>query len=514
LMLLFAIQSRGDPEATLRNNVLGGMALLFVASLVLCLYLSANLPILSFYMMPARGWQFALGAAVYVGFHVSRTDGEGRRLVRSTGTAVQLLGIAGFLLILFSAMLLTHNINYPGYYALFPSVGAALVIAAGKLSADHGIARILRSRPLVWVGDRSYSLYLWHWPVLILGDSLGATRSTAGVLGLVGISVGLAAITYRFIEYPFWKGSFSKIAPLRVVAYSAAAIVASLVVSQVLETHVYGLAKGVPAEQGYDPRYDSPKAVYRSGSNCDTAHRSAELVPCEVKSGSGDTVAVLLGDSVGAQWSSMVAGIFASPDWRVTVLTKSACAMVDQTYYYDRIGADYEVCTQWRSEAMQYLAETQPDVVIVSSSSYYEFTEAEWVAGSARILQQLSTLARHVVVIPGTPQLSFHGPSCLDDPFRFSYRLTNGERECEEAKFDTTSDDVTAYLVQAATGLPNVAVLDLGDLVCPAQKCAARTEDGIAVYRDQLHLTVSFVNSLVPTVKSRMHSIGVADRPD
>lgn len=492
-----------------RNVLLSVLAAVFTASLLLCLYWSKTQPLLSFYMMPARGWQFALGAAVFVWFQSpvpgQQTDARGGTFLVN-GLPV---GIIGIVMIVGSAMLLKRDLNYPGYFALFPSLGAAMVIAAGTNARKAGASGLLASRYFVWLGDRSYSLYLWHWPVLLLGSSFGFASTPFGIASLVGISLVLAILSFRFVELPFWKGRFSAAEPARAILVAVLAMVAVTGVSESMKRNLYGVSTKTTAEN-YDPRLDASPAVYTRGLNCDTGHFSAQLVPCGIGNRDGESLAILLGDSVGAQWSTLITRIFPGPDWQVIVLTKSACAIVDESYYYEKVGADYEVCTEWRNAALQYIDDLKPDVVIMGSSAGYDFSESKWINGTSRVLSRLSAAADQVIVIPGTPALTFDGPSCLDEPYRFSYRLRDSQRECEEAQFASGSDEVAAFLKRSAESFSNTYVLDMGDLVCPDRRCAARREDGTTVFRDEQHLTMSFVNSLLPAVRERLKAAGLS----
>ena len=483
-----------------RNVLLIVLAVVFVASLMLSLYWSNTQPLLSFYMMPSRGWQFALGAAVFVWFRDSD---------RSAAMPLALLvGIAGVLIILGSAVVLTANVTYPGYLALFPSIGTAMVIAAGANIHVIGANRVLASPYFVWLGDRSYSLYLWHWPVLVIGGSYDLTSSVIGVVSLVGLSIVMSMLSYRFIELPFWKGQFSRAEPLRIVLVSVMAMLAVIAFSESLSRNVYGLSATTTTANDYNPRFDVP-VIYQTGVGCDTWFHSAEVVPCIVGNENAKSTAVLVGDSIGAQWFSLFPAIFATPDWRFILLTKSSCAIVDVDYFYNRIGANYDVCTEWRNSVLEYLNEVNPDVVFVASSSTYKFSDAQWVDGTSRVLSRLNAATEKIFVIPGTPSLSFDGPGCLDQPYRFSSRLTDSIRECEETQFSLISFDVAAHLQRAVNGSSNAQLLDLNDLVCPDGRCAAQTEDGRTVFRDNQHLTDSFVTTQIPVVHSRLVAMGL-----
>lgn len=476
-------------------------AALFALSLAVCLFLATTFPILSFYMMPARGWQFALGAIVYVLLRA-----RGFQKPTSTRNA-SLLGPVGLLLVLACAPVLDDTISYPGAYAVVPSIGAALIIAAGVLAPNGLVSKLLSTRPAVWLGDRSYSVYLWHWPVLTLGGVLSWGKSDTGVTVLVAATILLAAMSYRLVELPFWKGELRRAPPRQIALYSALSVLAGVSLNVILDRANNRTIAG-PTE--YDPRGDRPREIYSSGTICDTSTRSAEVVPCEIGNSSGKRLVIIWGDSVGVQWAPVVRKIYSDPQWRIVALTKSACAIVDHTYYYDVVKGDYTVCASWRENVLQYINDVRPNVVIMGSSAFYGFTETQWTEASARIFDLVSNIADRIVVIPGTPRLSFDGPACLDNPQRFAVRTGRSAGQCTETTTDMQAKLVSQYLGNAAGRFPNVDVLDLGDLVCPAGQCAAATVDGTAVYRDAQHLTVRFVETLLPEVRAKMQDLGIA----
>ena len=117
--------------------------------------------------MPSRIWQFALGTIVYLVFDLMHQD---QINIINSKTLINMLRALGLCLLIGSAVYLHSNLVYPGYFAIFPSVGAALVILAGSLSLN---SQGYLSQPiLVWLGDRSYSLYLCYWPIFMIGFSM------------------------------------------------------------------------------------------------------------------------------------------------------------------------------------------------------------------------------------------------------------------------------------------------------------------------------------------------------
>ena len=507
VLLAFAVTvTRGESPNT-RTNLLVLLAVTFATSLAICIYWAANDPVLSFYMMPARGWQFALGSLVYVAAYDCGERVSNAQTIANSALFNAIIAGLGLVLVIGSAVALHEDLTYPGFYALFPSLGAAMIIAAGHGSTATIVGKILASRYFVWVGDRSYSIYLWHWPVLVLGGAYSLTYSPVGLILLVFLIVALASITYRFIELPFWKGRFSNTAPRHAMLVSAFSITLMAGFAQILtlSIHTWSNAAGQHRVE-YDARSDLP-AIYKEGLICDTWYSSVELTPCETGNLEADHTVVLFGDSIGAQWVALFFRIYAPPDWRVIVLTKSACAIADEEYYYDEIGAMYDVCTEWRESAMQFLEELKPSIVFVGSASEYKLSARQWREGTSRILERLSAVAGDVVLIPGTPALTFDGPTCIEAPYRFSLRLRDSRRECEQALAEETSEVVAGYLTEAAERFDNAQVLNLNDLVCPEQRCAAQRPDGLAVFRDRQHLTNGFVMAQVPEVRRRLDDL-------
>jgi len=503
--LIAARTSRPDSNLTLFFAI---TAIVFVSSLGLCLYWSQTNQLLAFYMMPSRGWQFALGASVFVYSQTHRTEYSGGLTYPWSITARQLTGIAGLLLIVGSAVLLHRELTYPSYLALFPSVGAALTLLAGTERKQSIPNKMLSNKVFVWLGDRSYSLYLWHWPVLLFGDAYGLTNHVLYTVALIAGSVFLAALSYHFVERPFWKGRFSIASPRLVVASSALAMVAMVGASQWFVVDEFTNTADLIYQDEDNFRPDNSE-VFVTGFDCDSWFSSATVVPCSTGDDKARRTAVLIGDSIGAQWASFLPEIYTAPEWRVLALTKSACAIADVEYYYKPVGGLYDVCTAWRNAVIEYIAELKPDIVFVGSSTGYNFSESQWVGGTERVMTKLASVARRVIIIPGTPTLSFDGPSCIKQPYRFTARLRDSEYICEEALTSTASDEVAEYLEKAAAGIPNADLLNLNDLVCPGRRCAARNNDGLTVFRDDKHLTPSFVLAQTAVVLSRLNSIGV-----
>ncbi|WP_292934725.1 MULTISPECIES: acyltransferase family protein [unclassified Novosphingobium] len=172
-----------------RKAIIAGLA---IVSFVACLIVMPLDSSAAFYLMPFRAWEFLMGACLALGVFPSLANAPRLRSA---------LGVVGAGLILAAVVLFDESTNFPGVTALVPCVGAALVIYAGPTSI---IGRLLSFRPLQFGGKISYSVYLWHWPLFVFVNYYVIEKlSPLENLLLVGCAVFLGALSWRFIELPF-----------------------------------------------------------------------------------------------------------------------------------------------------------------------------------------------------------------------------------------------------------------------------------------------------------------------
>ncbi|HEY2110890.1 MAG TPA: acyltransferase family protein [Dongiaceae bacterium] len=170
-----------------------------VLSFLLCLRETAVDQAAAFYLPWTRAWELLLGTLIALGLFAQPRTPLWRNIA----------ALAGLALILGPAAAYNAATVFPGANALAPCLGAALIIAAGR-AGDSWVARLLSWRPLVFIGRISYSLYLWHWPVIVFMIMSGLTPSTHQPSWLkflaVVSSVILATLSWRYVETPFRTG--------------------------------------------------------------------------------------------------------------------------------------------------------------------------------------------------------------------------------------------------------------------------------------------------------------------
>jgi len=164
--------------------------LMFLASLALNLLLSQWEPSAAFYLLPTRGWELAAGALVYL---VAKQYTLPKKPLNS-------LYWIGWLMILASFFFIDKTLSWPSYWAILPVLGTSLVILTNKQGC-----RFTNNIIAQWLGDRSYSIYLWHWPLVVGLYFASLQNEWMWVLSLFALSILLGHLSYRFIEIPTRK---------------------------------------------------------------------------------------------------------------------------------------------------------------------------------------------------------------------------------------------------------------------------------------------------------------------
>ena len=205
-----------------RNILLGT----FLVSLFWCLYQTSVSQASAFYLLPSRAWELLAGALIGFWGHLAYPSIGDK-------TAAGLANL-GLILILTAFFFLPGKTMFPGVVALVPVLGACLYI---QFSSSLGFSsRCLSSRPALWVGKASYSLYLWHWPMLVIGIILAKLFEVESLrtIGLI-FGLGLGFASYKWIE-PIGKSPrfFKLYAPL-----AAALLVVMAASAAFIDIHLY-----------------------------------------------------------------------------------------------------------------------------------------------------------------------------------------------------------------------------------------------------------------------------------
>lgn len=480
-------RSRLDPVLLL---LLG----LTLASLAAAIILTASRQPLAFFLPLTRAWEFGAGALAAL---------FGARLAMARPGAPAALALGGLALVLGSALAYTAQSPYPGWRALLPVAGTTLLLLAVPAAPGAPVARLLALPPLQWLGRLSYGWYLWHWPLLVLGRVVFPEGGLRTDLALAAMALLLAQASFTLVEQPLRQGPLLR-RPLAALALAGAVALAGTLGLLRAQQHAREIGQGEPYARLTASFTDLP-IIYSDKFNCDSWHYDDVLTECVGGDPRGRQTAVLLGDSHAGQWFSAFHTLMRERGWRLVVMTKSACPIIDQDYFYAAIGRTFTECGNWKRRAVKRLQRLRPALVIVSSAENYAFTPAEWAAGSQRILTRIAEASGHLVILRDTPNPGFSTPECLA---RQEWSPPLVRRACSFDPRDALSPAVLAAYRDVATQRPDVTLLDMTPRICPESPCRV-TAGPLIKFRDGNHLTDSFVRSLTPALDASLVARGL-----
>lgn len=492
LMALLALSRKARPLV-----VWGSAVLLMLLSLgVASLWTQTRQPDAFFYPF-TRAWEFGAGALLVVlEWYVARRMSHApiSRALRG------LLLVVGFVAIFCAVVVYDGQTSFPGLSAMLPVVGAVLIIAAGSLSG--GAAPVLLALPVMqWLGRMSYGWYLWHWPFLVVARLVFSELASWQLMVVAMAALVPAMLSYHFVEEPVRQRVFFR---KRFVALAMAVVFPLLCVGIIgkMDASARLLAEGKDFSRYLAIRGSKP-SVYNAG--CDRWYADAEVVKCIAGNESGSNTAVLLGDSHAGQWFSAFNEIMVEKGWRLVFVTKSACPIVNASFFYEKIGRMYRECDQWRTHALTEIANMRPDLVIVSGSENYPFSAQEWKEGTLSALTPLASASKRLVVLRDTPLPGLDAPDCLA---RRQWQPALFRGDCSFQVEDSLSPMLLQMHRKITEANGSFGFLDMTPYICPGEICSV--DDGnIIKYRDGNHLSDRFVRTLVPALKAELVRQGV-----
>ena len=340
------------------------MAGMLVVSLVACIVLTVIRQPWAFYLSPTRAWEFAIGAMA------SAKIVETSIVRRVPAPVVWSFGAAA---IVGSMCLIDQRTPFPGWSAVFPAFGAAALLLAGNAMGPHGLNRSLSIGPMVWVGKRSYSIYLWHWPVIVFARVLFPTPSVlhafAMPIGATAITLLGAAISYRWVESPIRHNAWLAHGRHRAAAFAAVMTLLGATVA-VGAVGLFAHFSRAPGQAAIAAAINAYPAASASKDGCLVPFAGAEVVACSF--GRLDAPAktiVLFGDSHADHWSSALVELAQARGWRLVTILKGFCPAANFSVHVERLQRASPECDAWRADALARIVALHPDLVIMGEAS-------------------------------------------------------------------------------------------------------------------------------------------------
>jgi peptidoglycan/LPS O-acetylase OafA/YrhL len=443
----------------------------------------------------------------------------------------------GVAVILAVALLFDARTTFPGYMVMIPVAGAILAVAGGSIAPGDGAERVLKHQPFQFIGKLSYSLYLWHWPVLVIaegraGHDLSVWQNLLLCLG----ALGLSAVTYVLIEDPVRNAQVLKQrTPFASVAVGAALVMLSFGIatwymhSQGADGEV--IAADAQVQQFPDEQQildavaagasvtswpDQPPRISNLAysKDCNVTRADTTSSACVFGDPNGTTTAVVYGDSHAAMWIPALDVIGKQEQIKFVQLTKPGCPALDFTIYSQTLKREYTECTDYRAFALGKIAEIKPDVVIISNA-YRDVTMSvdgkstsdgvaeAWMDGLTSIIQQISPNTGRIVVIGDMAYPNDPGIDCLT-------ANADDVTACDTPRSDAVDEEHNALEGQTAiaAGADYVDTIPwfCTDSVCPA------VIGGLTVHRDNYHTGENYVVYLAQALAERTGLIPEGER--
>jgi peptidoglycan/LPS O-acetylase OafA/YrhL len=506
-----AARSRRGPRA-LTTALLVAFGLLVAASFAWNLISVADEDPAAYFATTTRLWELGAGGLLAVTLRYT----ERFRLARSA------LALAGVGAIAVGAMTLTAETPFPGTAALLPVLGTVAVIAAGRTAGLGSLTWIVDRAPVQWLGNVSYSLYLWHFPIIVWFTEYADGEPTKlESLGLLGLMLVAAGASYTFVEQPLRSTAWLKNHDPRSLGFAATAMAVACALTLVptaraaqVERDWDALAASIEVSTepggiyGAHTAADGKLDVFTNGTtairpNPITAVDDMEIAlqspcrselstetskVCEYGDPTSDTVVALIGDSHARMLTTPLVNLAEERGWRLLGFFHNSCP-----FSYEERAWNADDCEALNTESMEQLRTAEPDAVITSYLGRNGFRDTDTgmepgIKGFADLWNDLHDLGAGVYVVKDVPEAKNKSQACVAENYENPERCAiNRDRAM-----------VRRDLVDKAAELaPHATVIDFTDFYCGPAKCH-QVVGNVLVYRDRGHITNTFALTLQP----------------
>ncbi len=370
----------------------------FVTSIV-CTYLY---PVWAFYSLPTRAWELAAGALLFI--YRTEFSSFSKRFIPYLGVA----------LLLFSSFNLDNQDRFPGYKALLPVLGTGLLLLSIN-SWPSFLEHMFSSKLAVWLGNISYSTYLWHWPILVVPVLyLGRELNFPELLLCVVLTIACAHWTTKYIENPMRSMALSQFR-------TALLLLLSVLIAGAISLFISSTNNSQITVQNSYFSFDYEKTIRKpliNADKCHITHGQVQSPQCLYGDKEAEKSLVLFGDSHAAQWFPALDNFAKSNGYQLFSFTKSACPAAN-VKLPDKGGFKDAECKKWRQLILKRIKEISPAAVIMSG--FQHFTppsdvanpELWWKSGLSSLRTELQDVESRLIYIGDTPTPMVNVPECL-----------------------------------------------------------------------------------------------------
>lgn len=495
VVILAAVFAARALRRSARSALIATFVVVFAASFAYSVHLTAVDQQTAYFSTGARLWEFALGSLA--------------ALLRVGRVAAAILGWGGILALLLCGIVLDVEAGFPGVAALWPTLAAVAIIAAGQGRASSASA-FLGSRPIASLSRIAYALYLVHWPILIAfmhasgGTEVGPTEG----LGVIALSVVAAWVLTVVVERvarvsiaSVWRNGTIVLVSLLAVAIPLSgwqierAIAAAAVQYEDNPGAGVLLFDNVAVASEDTPLVPLPTALDEEWIQLEQACRGTLAAADELLDDScfqtagadrAADVIVVLGDSHAQQMTGTLLPLAEERGWGVVTLIRGGCAM----------GLEEEVagwCTDWREAAMAHAERIAPSAVATV------VTRADLGGGDEVLRPGIEAFVDRFDAA-GIPVIGVRdNPRFEDDMFDCAVEADDAPDACAVPLAETLA------AVNPALALTQdvVALVDFTDWLCPEGVCQA-VIGNVAVFMDDNHISGTYARTLAPALAAQL----------
>ena len=471
------------------------LSLVSVLSLGYAFYMQVTDPAYGFYSSLTRLWEFGAGGLLAL----AQTKGKLNHVPKKLLSVIWL----GLIVV----MVIPHDPHLLVYHNVIAILLTLLAIVVSKNSFEQKYFA-----PVVFLGDYSYSIYLWHWPILvlspwILGHSLlsGRIREQAAAMLLILL---IAVLSKKLIEDPIRFGGFSRLR-------SSFQILATLLVSAALIASNLAFGSWVTQEaKANQVTYNFTPSLLELGDDKSIAEDGEWIIRrdqegfkvSEFGNREGTMHIALVGDSHARQYFAPLNELSEKYGFALDMISKSACSVQDPSDYQLAPYGGGLHCKEWNLELQNYLAEHRYDLVINSNSTLVHDGAQAPAKSFAKAVQGWVDAGQKVLLIRDNPK-----PNVADaiSDFRFCIELYGdlASEKCSTPIEAALTPNDTMF--DLGSGIARVETLDITSILCPDGVSCPVIMDNTIVYRDGSHMSLSFTKKLVAPIEEKLRTIGV-----
>lgn len=510
----------GSPRAMM----IAGITAVGTASLVYSIVLTALNPSVAYFATPTRVWEFAAGGLMALVFN-------GRQY---SGRLSSALAWAGLLLIAFSALTYDGGTPFPGWTAVVPVAGTALVLVCSGNTAVMNARWWLSRKPMTFLGDVSYGLYLWHWPLIVIVPFvLGHAMTTPERILLLLASILLAWITKLTVEDPLRRGRALKTSP-RAYAFTAGGMILTVALCFGLTASAYSTpsadraaelgdcygpgalvpANGCGPVVGKESPSPAPALVAKQNTQplhpgCQADAVGTDIVSCDLgvdAEQARETVAVV-GDSHATAWFPALETLAKDRGWHIKTYTKSSCPVTAALRVQpgEKTDSNQRDCFAWGQKVTDELVADKKitTVFAASYSTAFAFMSPDSkklqnpaVDGFAEVWRHWMTAGKRVVVFDDVPRTNGeYVPTCLA---RHQNAL-----DCAVPVGKAYPAGIAITNAAKAMASEGVHRINLRDQFCDKALCYP-VVGSMIVYRDFSHISAEYARALAPYMAKQL----------